>query len=356
MTAWKDTKDVRIKKRGGRYWARFMRQGKMIQKSLGTGSFEIAKRQVENIESDLQLGVDWRRESERFETAWPDFLIDKANGVKTKKARPNTLRGYVGFGELYYQPYFNDKKLSQITEDEWVLFVAWVKTQKPDMHFDNVRKYLMGFLSWAYRKGKIRKKPELVDPDIERKENREEDGPGLAYSTRQLEIMRELAQSQSPQFFLFMLMCQYMGMRPGEITQLKRDRVDLSGRVIRLRKADTKTATARVVPIHPQVLLRLEHQLSRAEGSPYVFPNRIDSQRPMDPTGFKNAWKEVTAHPEIEGRIYDFRHTFITNAIAQGMNPAAVAKITGTSLRMIEKRYLHFTPEQLNAELSRFAL
>jgi integrase len=334
-----------------------MREGKMIQKSLGTGSFEIAKRHVENIEADIQLGVDWRRENEYFETAWPDFLIDKANGVKTKKARPKTFREYVGFGERYYMPYFKDKTLSKMaTDDAWLEFVEYVQTQKPGMHMDNVRKYLMGFFSWAYRKGKIRRKPDLVDPDIDRKEQREEDGPGLAYTPRQLQIMREFADKRTPQFRLFVYMCQYMGMRPGEITQLQRDRIDLEDGVIRLRKADTKTATARVVPIHAIVRPMLEGQLDAAQGSPFVFPNRVDMSRPMDPTGFRNHWNELLENPEIEGRVYDFRHTFITNAINQGMNPAAVAKITGTSLAMIMKRYLHFTADQLNAELARFSL
>lgn len=356
MSVWLNTKDRRIKKRGGMYWARFMRDGELIQKSLKTGSFEIAKRLVENIEGDLALGVSWRAQEEIFADAWPTFLIDKAAGVKTKKARKKTLKEYIGFGERYYMPFFGNTRLSEIDEDRLQEFVNHVRTQKPDMHFDNCRKYLMGFFSWALRKGKIRVKPYFADPDVERKEEREEDGPGLAYTPAQLKIMREIAGERESQFYLFVLMMQYMGMRPGEITQLAWDRVDWREQVIRLRKADTKTATARVVPIHPDVAPRLVEALSVTEGSPYVFPNQRDIKRPMDPTGFKNAWKEVLEHPEISGRVYDMRHTFITNAIKQGMNPAIVAKITGTSLKMIEERYLHFQPADLNKAIAEFVL
>lgn len=356
MSVWESTRDNRIKKRGGVYWARFRRSGHTVVKSLKTSSFEIAKRAVENIERDMALGLSWRADTETFDTAWAEFLIDKLQGVKTKKARPNTHRGYVGFGELYYLPFFKDMRLTKIDEDTINDFVGFVRTQRPDMHFDNVRKYLMGFFSWALRKGKIRVKPFFADPDIERKEEREEAGPGQAYTLEQLKVMRELALEQGSRFYLFILMMQYMGMRPSEVTQLSKDRVDFASRVIRLRKADTKTATARVIPIHPEVALRLEAQVSLSGSSPFVFPNKRDSQSPMDPTGFKNAWKAVKAHPEISGRVYDMRHTFITNAVAQGMNPAVVAMMTGTSLKMIEKRYLHFSPQDLNRALASFVL
>jgi integrase len=355
-TTWQKTKDRRIKKRGDVYWARFMKRGHHVQQSLETSSFEIAKRAVENIEGDILLGVNWKKEKELFETAWPEFLEDKAKGIKTKKARPKTFKEYVGFGERFYKPNFNHLRLSQINEEAWSDLVDQIRKEKPGMQFDNVRKYLMGFLSWAYRKGKIRVKPELFDPDVDIKAERDHDGPGLAYSLEQLKVMREIAREQSDRFYTFMLMMQYMGMRPGEITQLKRDRVDFGERVIRLRKADTKTAQARVVPIHTKVLLRIEHMMGLTEGSDYLFVNANDFKRPMDPQGFKKYWAEILAHPLIAGRVYDMRHTFITHAIKQGMNPAAVAKMTGTSLRMIERRYLHLTSEDLGQEISKFEL
>ncbi len=353
---WGKTKDARIKKRSDVYWARFMLRGQQVQKSLETKSFETAKRLVENMEKDILLGLNWRKDREFFDTAWPDFLEAKAKGIKTKKSRPKTLQGYIWFGEAFYLPNFKDKRLSEIDEKAWEELVEQIKTEKPGMHFDNVRKYLSGFLSWAYRTGKIRVKPELYDPDIERKEKRQADGPGLAYSKEQLKVMRSISAVQSPRFHLFMLMAQYMGMRPGEITQLAKDRIDLKENVIRLRKADTKTKTARDIPIHAKVLPALLFQLQYYPASPYLFPNMRNRTSPMDPTGFKKYWAEILSLPEISGRVYDFRHTFITHAIQDGLNPGLVAKITGTSWKMIETRYLHLTPKDLNKEIEKFQL
>lgn len=349
---WASTKDSRIKKRGAVYWARFTKRGQTVEQSLETKSFEIAKKMVENIEQDVLLGVNWRREKEYFGTAWPDFLSDKSKGIKTRPARSNTLQGYISFGELYYLPNFKDVMLSDL-EDAWEALVEKTRQEKPKMHLDNMRKYLMGFSSWAYRKGKIRTKLEFFDPDIKRKEERQQDGPGLAYSVEQLRKQREFAKKQSPRFYLFCLMAHFMGMRPSEITQLKKDRIDLGDNVIRLRKADTKNARARDVAIHTEVLKPLIAQMDANKGlSDYLFPNHSDKKRAMDPTGFKKYWYAQ----ENPGRIYDFRHTFITHAICQGLNPAAVALMTGTSLKMIETRYLHFSAKDLNKEISKFHL
>lgn len=356
MTIWAPTKDSRIKKRGEVYWARFMKRGQHVQQSLETTSFAIAKAQVENIESDILLGVNWRKERELFETAWPEFLIDKVKGIKTRPARESTIKGYSWFGDNFFIPAFNDLRLSQIDEMAWDELVKKIQKEKPGMHFDNVRKYLSGFLSWAYRKGKIRVKPELYDPDRARKEQQDHDSPGLAYTIEQMKIMREIAKKQSPRFYLFMLMAQYMGMRPSEITQLKKDRVSWDEQVIRLRKADTKTKSAREVPIHGTVWSLLKSQCDATAGSPFVFPNHNHTRTPMDPTGFKKYWNAILEHPDINGRVYDFRHTFITHAIKQGMNPVAVGRMTGTSLQMIEKRYLHLTVKDLSENIERLIL
>lgn len=355
--SWQPTKDPRIKKRGEVYWARFMKRGVHVQQSLETRSFEIAKRMVEEMESNILLGVNWQKERELFETAWPEFLADKAAGVKTKIAREYTLKQYIGFGDRYYVPAFKDLRLAEINEEAWEKLVADIRKEKPDMLLFNLRKYLMGFLSWAKLKGKIREMPYLFDPDAKAKAAREQAGPGLAYTPEEMAAAREAA-AENGDFYLFLIMAQFMGMRPSEITQLKLDRIDLGAGVISLRKADTKTHRARVVPIHPGVRDRLADRIqkSAAAGSPYLFPNRVDKDRPMDKTGFKKAWYKVMQTCGLTGRIYDFRHTFITHALKCGMNPVVVAEMTGTSLRVIQNHYLHLQPADLIAEVGKLSL
>jgi integrase len=356
LKTWQPTKDPRIKKRGKFYWARFEKMGVVVQESLKTQSFETARRMVDERENCILLGVDWRKEKELFETAWPEFLKDKVDGNKTKVARETTHYQYVRMGERHFLPHFKDLTLGELNEEAWEKFVAEVREANPDMHLFNARKYLMGFLSWARRKGKIKEMPALFDPDAKIKAAREAAGPGKAYSQEELQHMRAEAAEIGTNFLLFVLMAQYMGMRPSEITQMAKDRILLKLGVIMLRKADTKTHKGRVVPIHPRVRPVLEQQLQETGNAPYLFPNRADRLRPMDKCGFKKHWARVLKAAGTDGRIYDMRHTFITHALKAGVNPVVVATVTGTSIEVIQKHYLHLEPEDLSREIGKVDL
>lgn len=355
MRTWEPTKDPRIKRRGKFYWARFKKRRVVVQESLNTQSFETAKRMVEEMESSILLGVDWRKERELVETAWPEFLIDKAAGNKTKIARPKTLYLYELYGTSYFLPHFSSLRLTDLNEEVWEDFVAKVRAEKPTILLFNMRKYLMGFLSWAKRKGKIREMPSLFDPDAKMKAAREQAGPGKAFTVKELNEMR-IAASDHSNFYLFVLMAQYMGMRPSEITQLRRDRIDTAMGIITLRKADTKTHRARLIPIHPDVKWPLQEHLRVSVDSEYLFRNAVDPKRSMDPLGFRKPWAKMLSATGLTGRIYDLRHTFITHALRAGVNPVVVAEMTGTSISVIQKHYLHLEPKDLVAEIAKVHL
>lgn len=352
---WSPTKDSRIKKRDGVYWARFMKKGRRVEQSLETKSFELAKRQVEDIEGKLLVGRSWKKEREIFKEAWLQFLIDKKDGNRVKPGRPRTLKDYVWSGEKYFLPFFAEFRLGDIDSHAWESFVAFVQKESDGTQFFSLRKHFNHFLTWAKRHEKLMSPPYLKDPDAQARSKREEPGPGKAYSLEELGELLKASKAHG-KFHLWMLMSVYMGMRPGEICQLSRSRVDLEAGVISLRRADTKTNKARRVPIHPKVVLPLAERMAVTREGEYLFPNRHDKARPMDPQGFKKVWYAIALAAGVDGRPYDFRHTFITHAIAQGLNPAAVGMITGTSLEMIEKVYLHLSNGDLKSITERFEI
>lgn len=357
MTIWKKTADPYIKKRHGGYWARFTKNGKRVEQSLETKNFEVAKAAVAEMQAKILLGKSWKKERQLFADAWLDFLIDKKEGNKVRPAREKTLYEYASFGTRYFIPFFGDMRVSDI-EDEWENFIVWVKDNFGEIEFFNISKYMSGFVTWAIAHEKFTARPYLRDPDQRKKLEKEEYSPGKAYTLEELRVMRT-ASAKHERFHLFMLMLQYQGMRPGEVTQLKKERINLVDNVIELKKADTKTNSGRIVPIHPLVRKALLKRLEAKGTSDYLFPHahiHAKPNAPMDRTGFKRMWSTVLAGTGLEGRIYDFRHTFITHAIKQGVNAAAVAKLTGTSLRIIEKHYLHLSPTDLNSELMKFEL
>lgn len=365
---WAKTKDPRIKKRGQFYWARFGKKGYLVQESLGTRSFATAVRVCDDIEECLLRGVSWRKTKDLFETAWPDFLSDKAKGIKTKIARPKTLREYIGFGERVVLPHLGKYRVCDFDEEKWEWLVAEIRKEKPNILFFNPRKYLMGFLSWAKRKGKITEVPELYNPDKKPMgfdEDTDDEVIERLYSKDELRRLRDGLDKNGEEVFdfkgleafrLWILMGQFMGMRSSEITQLHKNRINIQTRTIALRARDTKTGDPRTVPIHNTVLKPILAQIKASDKSPYLFPNRWDKKRPMDQTGFKKPWNALREATGIEGRFHDFKHSFITHALNDGMNPVIVSRIVGTSLRVIEKVYLHLQPKDLVNGLNRLRL
>lgn len=358
---WGKTKDHRIKKRDGVYWARFMKKGKRVEESLGTKSFEIAKHKVQDIEAKLIIGRSWKTERQLFSEAWTEFLIDKKAGNKVRPAREKTLYEYASFGERFYKPFFGDDRVGDIDEHRYREFVAWIQEKFGSIQFANIQKYFSGFLTWAEAHGKIQPpRPYLFNPDAKADLEKEEYSPGKAYTKEQLRLMREAAEKYGPKTYLFTLMAQYMPFRPPkEITHLKKDRIHIDQNLIFLKKADTKTNKARTVPIHPIVRPLLIEQMKLSGDSKYLFPNahiHAKPDAPMDRGGFRKAWAKILEAADVDGRVYDFRHTFITHALTSGMDPIAIAQMTGTSLKVMQDYYLHLSKRDYVTAIEKFEL
>ena len=51
--------------------------------------------------------------------------------------------------------------------------------------------------------------------------------------------------------------------------------------------------------------------------------------------------------------FYTLRHTFIATALQAGVDIASLAKNCGTSVRIIERNYSKFIPEDISAKLNK---
>ena len=74
----------------------------------------------------------------------------------------------------------------------------------------------------------------------------------------------------------------------------------------------------------------------KTKGQPYKFwPQR--------------RWEKVCALAEVPSVAYDLRHTFITEMVVKGVALPMIAKWCGNSVRVIEERYSHLSPDFLKA-------
>jgi integrase len=140
------------------------------------------------------------------------------------------------------------------------------------------------------------------------------------------------------------------GARPGELASALRSAFDSRTKMLTLRG---KTGT-RTIPLSPAAVTLFE-RLSKSKLPTAALFTRDDGKAWQ-----RAEWTELVRAAAEAARIegvpaekaklpagvclYSCRHTYITQAIGDGLTTLEVARFTGTSLAMIEKHYGHLVP------------
>ena len=128
------------------------------------------------------------------------------------------------------------------------------------------------------------------------------------------------------------------GLRPAEWAALERADVDRARRLLRVR--GTKTAgSVRQVPLSGRALAALDRLPPRLT-TRLLFP--APGGGPLNPDNFRRrVWTPAVEASGVRrpARLYDLRATFASNALAAGVTPFELAKVMGTSTRMLERHY-----------------
>jgi integrase len=166
-----------------------------------------------------------------------------------------------------------------------------------------------------------------------------------AYSRAELDAVEaELGPADGP----IVAFAAATGLRPQEWLALERRDVDRDRRVLRVervisngdvRRGGKTAGSVREVPLSGRALNALDRLPVRLD-SPLVFASA--SGGPLNLTTWRrHAWTPAVDAAGIArpARIYDLRSTFASNALAAGVTLFELARIMGTSVRMIERSY-----------------
>ncbi|MCU1370247.1 MAG: Site-specific recombinase XerD [Ilumatobacteraceae bacterium] len=170
------------------------------------------------------------------------------------------------------------------------------------------------------------------------------------------EQVARLAFAIDERYAAMVLVGAYCGLRLGELSALRRERIDLLHRRVEVAETVTEVnghhhvgppktrAGHRTVPIPRPVSEVLATHLDRSSG-PLVFsaPNGGF----IRPSLFRRRfWVPATAGADLAGvRVHDLRHTAVALWIAAGASPNAIAARAGhTSVVTVLDRYGHLLP------------
>lgn len=145
--------------------------------------------------------------------------------------------------------------------------------------------------------------------------------------------------SSAARFRQVLVFLRFTGCRPGEAARLEWRDIDLTNRVIVLRKHKTakKTKKPRVIPLHPVVLKLLIFLRRLNQPGEHVFL-----------TFRKTPWHRVSLAQRLrrsraaagvpdDAKLYGLRHRFGTTAILRGVDLKTLSELMGhTTTRMTE--------------------
>ena len=140
-------------------------------------------------------------------------------------------------------------------------------------------------------------------------------------------------------------------MRPEEVYRLKREDVHLAEGYLRVPFGKTRAAR-RAIPLNREARVLLAARLDKLGTAVYVFPSKLDPNRPMGIISNTHA-RTVKRAGVASFRLYDLRHTFATRAVQSGMDLPTLAKILGHAKINMVLRYAHPTPEHARAAMSK---
>lgn len=135
----------------------------------------------------------------------------------------------------------------------------------------------------------------------------------------------------------------FTGCRLNEIMTLKWAEVDLDNSCLRL--SDSKTG-ARVVHLGSPALDLLAN-LKRQPNNPWVICGKIPGTYRKEIQKF---WQRIRNRAGIDDvRIHDLRHSFASNAVAQGMSLPMIGKLLGHTQVQTTARYAHLAADPVKA-------
>jgi integrase len=265
------------------------------------------------------------------------------------RAHPNSHRR-IATSLTSAKAFFGNRPVSTISEAEVEAYKVWRinEHQVRDITVRHDLHALSTFFKYAIKQHWTRENP-IVNVKIPS----DEDAVRIHVITPQeeLEYFARVAKNQNL-YDLAMLM-RNQGMRPEEVTSLRKEDVDLERAKIHIRLGKSK-ASRRTLDLTDGSRSILARRLQNA--SRWVLPSNRKSGAPVGRLNgaHDRACAGAKNRTSLNFVLYDFRHTFATKMAQAGVDLATLAAILGHSSIRIVQRYVHPTADHKKEAMRRF--
>ena len=254
-----------------------------------------------------------------------------------ERCKPTTQREYRRCVELFIKPAIGAFKLADVSRaDIAQLHHSWRETPYQANRTLGVLSKLFNLCEvWGLR-------PDGSNPcrHVQKYAERKRETFLSAEQLRRLgEVLAEVEAegTESPYVVAAFRLLVLTGCRLSEIQKLKWAYVQPEY----LALPDSKTG-ARKVPLPPAARQVLE-ALPRQAGNDYVIAGLISGQHATD---LQRPWRRIRNRAGIPYvRIHDLRHTYASNAVAQGLSIIMVGKLLGHTQIQTTMRYAHLADD-----------
>ena len=322
-----------LRKRWNVWWIRYYRDGRRIEESSGTSSYEEARTLLKTREGAIADGVPITSESVRlkFDDAVKDVISDYTiNGKRSKAELERRVK-------LHLTPYFGGRKLSAITTSLLRLFTAHrleagASAGEINRELAIVRRaFNLAVESERYH-GRVPSFEMLAEDNVR---------TGFFDDQQIAAVTKQLAPALRP----VVRFAYVTGWRvQSEILPLEWCRVDRKAHTVTLNPGTTKNKKGRVLDFsdHAELCelletLWAEHEALPNKGlaCPWVFHRhgrRIKT--------FRKAWANACKAAGYPGRLlHDMRRSAVRNLVRAGVPDTVAMKITGHKTRSVFDRY-----------------
>ncbi|BAS57409.1 integrase family protein [Leptolyngbya boryana NIES-2135] len=323
-------------------------------------SENIAKSKATWIEREIINGT-YDHTLERYQESSPKqtedltviALMERFITVKSHETNPRGLQKYHATLARVQQYFSTTKRASEIDLETAAKFRDWLKTLKNSrgLPLSNVTikerlQILSSCWSWAEDEKILKSNPwKRASRTIKKQKSQPK-------PLTPEEIPVVIATYQSDPYYSFyadlVKVLLGTGARFGEVACLTWDDLSEDCDRIHFHKSFSRGETSPTtkndktgwinIPNNLQAVLK-RRKLSRCSDNPLVFPSSRQGSEISDQT-FRESWIVILRKAKIEYRKpYSTRSTLISFWLSQGEDPATIAKMTRTSIKMIYEHY-----------------